>query len=284
MSLSPRCAVRDVPPKGLGVVALEDISPGTTILVEEPLLRRKWCDIRSDTTLQDEFDSLPFSTRSALLTLNDNFEPRSLLTLWVSNSLPLGDGEKGVCLVGSRFNHACLPNVHYFWSPESRAVKFRVVQPVQAGQELCISYGNIYEPRDSRQAFLARVFKFDCHCEVCSLSGQKKILSDLRRKKFLELNSTSSCFGSDKPIFRSMLNNAEKCLSIAAQEFPDPDTLAELHLNCFRLAITACDISLATDHINEAVRLRQIAEGSGPRLQALMRYQRNPRCCSLFRA
>jgi hypothetical protein len=63
-------------------------------------------------------------------------------------------------LVGSRFNHACRPNVQYHYDKDGKAMLFTTKSKVRAGQELFIRYTS-----DPEKMFV--VWGFRCECGIC---------------------------------------------------------------------------------------------------------------------
>ncbi|KAI9018998.1 hypothetical protein DFJ74DRAFT_675567 [Hyaloraphidium curvatum] len=88
-------------------------------------------------------------------------DPEGALNALIVNLFPLG------CI----FNHSCAPNTVYVAGPQREAggeVLFRTVRDVQHGEELCVSYINLVQPREARQADLLASKSFLCECERCS--------------------------------------------------------------------------------------------------------------------
>ncbi|KAG2006885.1 hypothetical protein CC2G_014623 [Coprinopsis cinerea AmutBmut pab1-1] len=76
------------------------------------------------------------------------------------------DGYKGIPRIGSRFNHSCVPNLLLAFDQKTFSYIYFAARPIKAGSQLFLSYTNIYQPKATRQARLAR-YNFTCHCLAC---------------------------------------------------------------------------------------------------------------------
>eukprot|EP00741_Cyanophora_paradoxa_P014922 tig00020830_g14396.t1 len=62
-------------------------------------------------------------------------------------------------------NHSCAPNVCY--TTESGELVVRAVVPVAKGEELCLSYTDMYQVAAVRQEHLQNTYYFKCECPRC---------------------------------------------------------------------------------------------------------------------
>ena len=90
-----------------------------------------------------------------------------------SNAYGLGDiaGKNrdigfGVFPFASLFNHSCRPNC-MFTGDVNGKMSIRVLHSVHQNEELCFSYIDLYQGRESRQEELERTKHFSCNCERC---------------------------------------------------------------------------------------------------------------------
>jgi SET domain-containing protein len=65
----------------------------------------------------------------------------------------------------SYFNHSCDPNIAKV--RQGRTVLFVTSKEVQAGDELCISYGHTERPVEERRRVLRDWWGFSCNCSRC---------------------------------------------------------------------------------------------------------------------
>jgi hypothetical protein len=66
------------------------------------------------------------------------------------------------------FNHSCYPNVVFL--NEGNRLVFRVIRPVQKGEELTVNYVGLYQGRRQRRQELWVSKRFVCNCRRCSLT------------------------------------------------------------------------------------------------------------------
>ncbi|KAL6049140.1 SET domain-containing protein [Balamuthia mandrillaris] len=72
----------------------------------------------------------------------------------------------GLFPVASLINHSCKPNMCY--STVGDIVYLTAIKPIAAGEELCISYIDLYQSRKQRQEELHRTKFFQCRCTRCT--------------------------------------------------------------------------------------------------------------------
>lgn len=63
-------------------------------------------------------------------------------------------------------NHSCAPNC--FVAFHGKKVQFRTIKPIAEGEELTITYTDLYLPRDLRRQKLLSSHCFECACDRCS--------------------------------------------------------------------------------------------------------------------
>ncbi|KAJ3083171.1 hypothetical protein HK100_009516 [Physocladia obscura] len=64
-------------------------------------------------------------------------------------------------------NHSCDPNCSFVSSTHGRMI-VRTLRPIDAGEELCVSYVDLCTPRDERRGKLLETKHFWCTCSRCS--------------------------------------------------------------------------------------------------------------------
>ncbi|KAI1326959.1 hypothetical protein F5Y16DRAFT_373323 [Xylariaceae sp. FL0255] len=119
--------------------------------------------------------------RKSLELLSSSYNPRhypkkkKLAKLFVAadcNSFETED-RRVIFLETSRLNHSCDPNVGYHTRIErqDRHEQGRwtgwAMRDIKEGEELCISYIQIYETKEKRQNDLKERWGFDCQCSRC---------------------------------------------------------------------------------------------------------------------
>ena len=172
----------DIPGKGKGLVATRAIKAGEQILVEKPvfILSQRQCTeaaVAAAVAKLSPPDRVVFYSL-ALAGVHEHLGPH--YGRFMTNSIE-ADGQGGLFLVGSRFNNSCAPNVSRRWDAGIGEVRFVAGVDIAPGDELEITYGPLYEPRDERQQILRDMYGVDCECRACSLSGDAQLDSDRRR-------------------------------------------------------------------------------------------------------
>lgn len=179
--------VRQSEGKGFGVFALDNISKGTVILSEQPVLRinKKIHDITYDDA-EAAFVKLSQADQEKVLQLHEDHKGlydskfhRILRANAFGQAGPSGEKTStALFLQTSRFNHSCLPN----------ASKIRngiaAERDIQAKEEIFISYADdIYEllTAKQRRVLQQRNYGFTCSCIACR-PGKYQRLSDMRRQ------------------------------------------------------------------------------------------------------
>lgn len=80
----------------------------------------------------------------------------------------------------SRINHACNPNVFVLFSTAGTSVAVKAYRDITPGEELNLSYVTVGQPLEYRKAHLAR-WGFKCTCSLCSLPPAEREKSDKLR-------------------------------------------------------------------------------------------------------
>lgn len=182
--------IQDIPDKGKGVIAARTILAGEVVLLEAPLFTLP--SLYSNSDVLAELVKLKESEQREFFSLSNCHRGRfpPLIGICRTNALPCGDqstlsGETaeraGIFLLGSRFNSCCVPNVNNFWDDNQQKISFRALRDIDAGEELCICYTELFFPRAERQRKGKLAFGFDCVCAACALPADAQKVSDERR-------------------------------------------------------------------------------------------------------
>eukprot|EP01006_Ploeotia_vitrea_P037741 TRINITY_DN66166_c3_g3_i1.p1 TRINITY_DN66166_c3_g3~~TRINITY_DN66166_c3_g3_i1.p1 ORF type:complete len:633 (+),score=300.19 TRINITY_DN66166_c3_g3_i1:54-1901(+) len=105
----------------------------------------------------------------------------------------------GLYPLSALFNSSCFPNCVFV--SEGAKLVFRIIRPVQAGEELCASYIGLYQNRNQRRHELKTTKRFTCMCRRCTWRPtSKNELEHFKQDEFLEgvrcMNADdSSCEG-----------------------------------------------------------------------------------------
>ncbi|CAJ1339077.1 unnamed protein product [Effrenium voratum] len=193
----PAFEVRDLGEKGMGVVAARDIRKGERLLEEQPLLVVSRCrDTRELDAWEEEIlaevAKKPAAQQDAFWGLADCHTPEAKTAVGIcrTNGLPVetAEGEMvGIYATVSRFNHSCNNNVNNSYQDDKNGEVLHAIRDIPQGEELCITYIDLFLTRQERQDTLQRVFGFRCTCPTCSQTGQELLLSNRRRQRLLQL-------------------------------------------------------------------------------------------------
>jgi len=194
---SKTCALEctEMPGKGIGVLAKQDISAGTLIMHEKPVLQTV-----DENKVEFLIQNLSDDVKAEVMKLHNDFPDESTaLGIFHTNSMACPnegssdfDAPRGLFLRMSRFNHSCTPNAMQKWNADKGDMELRAVSAISSGQEICICYIDPSSVWEQRQQEFKESFGFLCRCPVCSLpSGSKeRMLSDNNRAQMQSLRQT----------------------------------------------------------------------------------------------
>lgn len=201
----PWFEVKDVPGKGKGVVASRLIPRGTRILVEAALMPAVTPEQVFSAILR-AFDKFSPEKREAYLKLY-NRAPESYKDPaygWLSRTkiqkkilgiygANVAD-EDGVFEIGSRFNHACIPNVYISRHPGLVKSIFHATRDIETSEELTVSY--VLElDTEPREAKFLEQWGFVWACHVCS--GPDSFELQRKRSEIVELQRNKTMKGKE---------------------------------------------------------------------------------------
>ncbi|OCH91994.1 SET domain-containing protein [Obba rivulosa] len=181
--------------QGLGMFATQEVHIGDLIVRERALLITTQYvppgpDGRPNIHAFDVAVHQQMSApRRAMYLALSNIFPELPQTLGIlnTNSLYIGalPGYNGAC--GgvfndiSRINHSCRPNAVFWWDLQSFSGQIRALAPIRPGEQIFITYIDMWPTRTVRQATLLKKYRFRCACGACTLTGAYAQYSDLRR-------------------------------------------------------------------------------------------------------
>ncbi|KAL2270348.1 hypothetical protein VTJ83DRAFT_2532 [Remersonia thermophila] len=197
--------IREVPGKGMGVVATTFIPRGSLIMANTASVMtdyRAFNELTKDqyAALQAAAASqLPVAHRSLVLNLSAHDpaaastlpQPELVERIMAINSFdidPLSDAdpERHYSFFTlfpdiARINHDCRPNAEYlFLGPSTLAQAIHAARDIYPGEEISVSYLNPLQTRAKRAARMRETWGFDCACQACSLRGRLARESDER--------------------------------------------------------------------------------------------------------
>ncbi|KAI0754251.1 SET domain-containing protein [Daedaleopsis nitida] len=287
--------LQDVPGKGKGLVATRRITKAECILAETPLFTLEQSApavanmkiIAALSALSDAQQRQFFSLTNARRGIPGIPPP---LGIFKTNALPCGDHMHGgggpvadkaaLCLVGSRFNSSCEPNVNNYWNADRRQILFQAVRDVEEGEELCICYTNTLASRAQRRERLEQVFGFVCNCVACAREGDALAKSDERRMATSRLYSEIASCGA-KPSLG--VRKVKMALKLLAEENLADSRSASFYYDAFQFCISVSDVRNAKEWVTKAWAAYCVERGPEcPDAEKMATYKENPRAHPAF--
>ncbi len=260
--------IRDMPGKGKGLVAIKDITPGTLIISESPLLTTEGISSSdpeaSEAHLATSFSSLSLKQQDAYMALHNNHSEtdpkRPLSGIMKSNGYPMGGGHGGVCEIIARINHACNPNGVQFWNELREELTVYAMRPIPSGTEITTSYlmGGTSSERKSN---LKDQFGFECACELCSLPKEKREQSDTRLRRAQELDAL---IGDERTPYEEpdrVLKACKELFDIYELESIKDGRVSRLYYDAFQTCNLHSDLARARCFVKYYCDAKQMAEG-----------------------
>lgn len=263
----PLFEIKDIPGKGKGLVARFNISSGTRILCEKPLVicRPQSSHEELETFLVAKLKSMSKTSQRQFLALHNNFPGKYPFSgIFKTNALPCGSGSPvgavypTVCFI----NHSCLPNAHNNWNEAEEHETIHAIRPIEKGTEITIPYDH-GGTQSKRQAFLEKSFGFTCTCSGCTLSPALLQASDNRRT---QIQSLDDAIGDPFRMMSSPRESLSYCFSllqVLEQEFDSCPwaLLARLYYDAFQISIAHGDQARVSIFAERAYKARVICEG-----------------------
>ena len=189
---------KQIPGKGVGVVASRDFSPGEVILSDEVML---YC-VRDNNSpsvntnqarhLYQQYNRLSPQNKyrvSKLFCLGD----KSILNIFSTNSFTITKKYCGLYVNISRINHSCDPNACYN-NNGCTEKQVTAMRKIQVGEEITISYiSSNWDIRQIRHEELSS-WQFQCHCSVCCLKDRVFVENEDIRLKIKDMSETIAKF------------------------------------------------------------------------------------------
>lgn len=196
---------------------------------------------------------------------------------FITNAVSRGGNSTNsvVCLLTSRLNHSCLPNVSHCWaSPYERIVALR---DIPKNTELCTSYIDLKAKRNDRREELMYKYRFECCCEACSLNGKALDASDRRRQMMNVLHSLIQDAGQYDP--KKGLQLVERMLDTLREEglFDNAHSCCYFY-EAYQFACAMKNLQIAKKYIKDAYDATVILEGkNSDEAKNMERYLKKPK-------
>ncbi|KAG6095257.1 hypothetical protein E4U30_002609 [Claviceps sp. LM220 group G6] len=189
-------ALKDVPNKGKGLVATQNIPLGTRILSEEPLITipiRESLEERRRLICQ-QVHSLSNDQRNAFLSMHNvypfNDTAQQYTGIFRTNGLPTEESpdKAAIFLEACRINHDCEYNAMHNWNEKIKRHTVHAIRDIKAGEEITLTYVFHLESRETRQKTLKESFSFACLCRLCSLPEGQSKEHDRKLEQIIRMN------------------------------------------------------------------------------------------------
>ncbi|KAF2727774.1 SET domain-containing protein [Polyplosphaeria fusca] len=264
-------ALRDVPGKGKGLVAIEDIPKGTRILSEKPVIttpERQRDDEWLKTHISQQVGSLSEHQRQSFFSMY-NLHPyqnvaEQSLGIIRTNALPIeanGVGG-GVFLEACRINHACDNNAAKNWNQYIKRHTVHALRDIPKGEEITIYYLGLDSSRSIRQRKLLEKFGFLCSCRLCSLPTEQSQESDKRLERINQLDDLIGHDGMRLNFSLRTLRYVDERVRLYNEHGPGDSGLSRAYLDAAQTAIANGDLARGRIFAERAVEGWQTAFGS----------------------
>ncbi|KAI9648889.1 hypothetical protein NHQ30_001455 [Ciborinia camelliae] len=283
---TPLYALQDIPGKGKGLVAIQNIVKGTRIISEEPVITTSSLSDehsiqRMVRSISQKVDALANDQRQRFLSLHNIYPYKNAteqyLGIFKTNGLPIEDDgiEGGIFLEASRINHACNNNAQKSWNRNIKQHTVHALKDISKGEEITIYYLGVDKDRESRRQALQEKFGFECMCNLCSLPLEQSKASDKRLNDILRLESLIDGPGLigiiDNPLKSLRYVDQQVRLYIEGQDRVDSG-LGRAYFDAAQIAIFNGDLARGRVFAERAVSVWTMAEGEDS--PQVIRYER----------
>jgi hypothetical protein len=267
----PIYVISDVPGRGKGLVASEDIPKGTRILSEEPVItipEGQWGIESLKTHISQQVESLSERQRQSFLSLYNLYPDGNIveqsLGIFRTNGLPIeaqGIGG-GIFLEACRINHACDNNAQKHWNQHIKRHTIHALRDISKGEEITISYLGLDSSREVRQNKLQEKFGFLCSCRLCSLPTEQSQESDRRWGKIDQLDDLIGRDCMFNKFLLRTLRYVDERVHLYNEQGPGNSGLPRAYLDAAQIAIANGDLARGRIFAERAVEGWRTAYGS----------------------
>ncbi|KAM0342623.1 hypothetical protein ACHAPU_009352 [Fusarium lateritium] len=282
---NPFFVLQDIPGKGKGLIAIQNIPQGTRILAEPPLFTIPQHYAHRDESgrrIKAELKKLSKAQRQAFMALH-NSHPNLSHEIGVVETNGFGLGpETSTCALfveAARMNHSCAPNVSYRWNDNIGKMTVHATKDIGEKSEITINYLGEIDGYAVRQQRLKTAFGFDCACSLCSLPAAQRKLSDRRRAEIKRLENSLD-IEVDMSVGTSPLkvfSIVKKLLFLLKSEDIADRILPRCHDSAFHAAVAHQDLARAKIFAERSFEIWTMFDGSdSPKAQQLETLLDNP--------
>lgn len=250
----PMYALRDIPGKGKGLVAIRDIPRGTRILSETPIITVTMgvaVVTQAEASIRRQVDALTKEQRQAFLSMHNIYPSPNASKRYTgivrTNALPIEiDGiGGGIFLEACRINHSCKNNAQKNWNTNIKRHTVHAITDIATGEEITITYLGVLGGREARQRNLQAKLGFTCTCGLCSLSAEESKAVDIRLDEILRLDRRIGQQGLDgilsSPL--EMIRDIDRQVSLYEEHGPFDVGLSRAFLDAAQVTIANSDLA-----------------------------------------
>jgi hypothetical protein len=284
----PIYSIQDVPGKGKGLIANENIPKGTRIISEKPIMSpgRHVADMKQlEIRILQQFGSLNDDQQQEFLSMSNVYpfdEYAAMLRgIFRTNALPFGLhlDEGGIFFQACRINHACDSNAVNFWNNNLNQLTIQAVRDIRKGEEITIAYLQSFQHRQTRQKELWENFKFNCSCHLCSLPPDESKAIDAKLQRIHEIDRVIEQGGVEELTThaRRMLGYVDEQVKLWGEMGSNAVGLARAYPDAFQIAIANGDAARASVFAERLVPIYQTTLGDdSPDVKEYSKLVRNP--------
>jgi len=214
-----KIAVRDIPGKGKGVIAMKNITMGEVVITEKPLMLFK-----AGNGLSECLSKMSDIGKRRLMSLydRDNENERTVLGILLTNCLAGRMATSVLYYLISRLNHSCVPNVLIDQQFPTSVIAIRNI-PEGAEIVWCYNGDALYQDKHTRNRELEQGWSIaNCRCLCCTLPDDQQKVSDETRILL-------------KDVERKLVNAAKEDTKLI------PELAAQKHQLMFNEGLTTAD-------------------------------------------
>jgi hypothetical protein len=266
-------ALQDVPGRGKGLVATENISKGTRILSEEPTItvpHGESSSQRVQTSICQQVDALSEHQRQAFLSLHNGHPYQNVAGQYLgivrSNGLPV-EHEKfdgAIFLEACRINHSCDNNAQKHWNENIKRHTIHALRDISRGEEITIYYLSIVKSREERREALLAKLGFHCSCRLCTLPPEQSQESDKRLDEIYQLDTLIGRGGIEGILSSPLriLGYIDRQVQLYNLQGPDDAGLPRAFFDAAQIAIANGDLARGRIFLERAAFGWRTGEGS----------------------
>ena len=256
-------AVRDIPGKGKGLVAIQMIPKGTRILSEQPIITLPEFGLERELSesIRQQVDSLTKRQRRVFLSMHNIHPYENTIQQYfgiartVALPIEIDGAEAGIFLDASRINHACDNNAQKDWNENIQRHTVHALRDIEEGEEITIYYLRAEQSRAARHAALQAKFGFTCSCGLCSLPPDQNRESDRRLEEIYRLDGLIGQGGLMGILTFPLrvLHYVDEQVRLYNEQGPDDIGLPRAYLNAAQIAIANGDLARGRIFMESAV-------------------------------